>query len=125
MIPALACVRKEPLLPNDPLRIIGQFLQKPTPTARIILDRAPLKTDHMDMCRWLVFRALDQKGEAGFARLVTSSAFGYRYSHKLRVHMFWHKKLHYRLGFCGQCYRRYAMRIGEARLSEGGCACYI
>jgi hypothetical protein len=77
MIPALACVRKEPLLPNDPLRLIGQFLQKPAPTARIILAHAPLKTDHMDMCRWLIFRALQQDGQAGLARFLTSAAFRY------------------------------------------------
>jgi hypothetical protein len=120
MIPALACVRKEPLLPNGPLRLIGQFLQKPTPTARILLAHAPpLSTDHMDMCRWLVYRALDQEGKAGFARFVTSPAFGYRYSAMLRVHLFWHKKSHYKYAFCAQCYKR-----GLGRASGARCSCY-
>ena len=106
-VPALACVCKELPLPEDALRLVGQYLRRPTPTGAIVLKGAPKREMSRDICRWLVYEGLEQAGMEGFGRFVISSAFRVHFDSRLQVFMLRHRKLAYTEEFCGYCHRQF------------------
>ena len=101
--PALSCVAKRPLLPADALQIVGAFLRRPTPSARVVLGPAPRADSKLDIYRLLLAEALEQRGHGGFGTFVTSKAFTVGFSGPLDEYQFRHKKLQYVLRFCQWC----------------------
>ena len=112
MGPALAGVCKSGLpLPEDALRLVGKFLQRPTPSAAIVLETAREKDFNRDICRWLVFQGLQQAGKGGFGMFVTGPAFQIDFHSHLQVYSLKHRKLGYTEEFCGFCHRQFLSRL--------------
>ena len=108
MVPALLGVCKGLPLPEDALRLVGQYLRKPTPSASIVLETAREKDFKWDICRWLVFQGLEQAGKGGYGRFVTGPAFRIDFLSCLQVFRLKHCKLGYTEEFCGYCHRQFS-----------------
>ena len=105
-VPALACVCKELALPEDALRIVGQYLQKPTPTGAMVLERASEKDFNRDICRWSIYQGLQQAGQKGYGLFITGPAFRVDFLSRLQVFRLKHSRLGYTVEFCGYCHRQ-------------------
>ena len=70
---ALACVKLP--LPEDALRLVCKFLQRPTPSATIVLEKAPRRDFEGDIVRWLLYHHLEVAGQQGWAKFVLGPAF--------------------------------------------------
>ena len=111
MVPALVGVCKSGLpIPADALRLVGQFLRKRTPSAAIVLETAREKDFNRDICRWLIFKGLQQVGKGGFGRFVTGPAFQIDFLSRLQVFSLKHRKLKYTESFCGYCHMQFLDR---------------
>ena len=111
MVPALVGVCKSGLpLPSDALGLVGKFLQRPTPSGAIVLKTAREKDFNHDICRWLIFKGLQQAGEGGFARFIIGPVFQIDFLSRLQVFSLKHRKLKYTVQFCGYCHMQFRDR---------------
>ena len=101
---ALACVKLP--LPEDALRLVGKFLQRPTPSAAIVLERAPRRDFEGDIVRWLIYHDLEVSGHLGWAKFLLGPAFRIDMLSRWQVVRLIHRKLGYVEYFCGYCNRR-------------------
>ena len=107
MAPALVGVSKSGLpIPADALHLVGQFLRKPTPSAAIMLERAPRQDFGGDIVRWSIYHDLEVSGHLGWAKFLLGPAFRIDMLSRWQVVRLTHRKLGYVEDFCGYCNRR-------------------
>ena len=101
---ALACVKLP--LPEDALRLVRKFLQRPTPSAAIVLEKAPRRDFGGDIVRWLLYHNLEVAGQQGWAKFVLGPAFRIDMLSRWQLVRLTHRKLGYVEEFCGYCHQR-------------------
>ena len=101
---ALACVKLP--LPEDALRLVGKFLQRPTPSAAIVLEKAPRRDFGGDIVRWSIHHNLEQAGQQGWAKFLLGPPFRIDILSRWQVVRLTHRKLGYTEEFCGFCQQR-------------------
>ena len=101
---ALACVKLP--LPEDALRLVGKFLRRPTPSAAIVLERAPRQDFRGDIVRWMLHHHLEQAGQQGWAKFLLGPPFHIELHSRWQTVRLRHRKLGYTEEFCGFCWQR-------------------
>ena len=102
----MALARVRLLLPEDALRLVGKFLERPTPSAAIVLEKAPRRDFEGDIVRWLLYHHLEAAGQPGWAKFLLAPAFRIDILSRWQVVRLTHRKLGYCEEFCGYCHQR-------------------